>query len=101
MESSQARGGLVWWLLVAAVIPFFNWWLGLWVVVLARDTTPLVVVVPMLIAAESLAVSRLLRGGSARTRHVGTATVLLLTTFCWSCLLTLIVFTVEKDAFTF
>lgn len=101
MESPPPRGGWLWWLSVAAVVPFFNWWLGLWVVVLARDAIPLLVVVPILLGAEGLALSRLLRGGSARTRLVGTVMVLLLTTFGWSCALTLVVLIVQQGAFTF
>jgi hypothetical protein len=101
MESLPARGGPLYWLLVGMLLPVFNWWLGLWVVVLARNATPLVVVVPLLLAAESVAVSRLLRGGSARTRSFGTAVLLLVTTFAWSCGLTLVAFSVQENLFTF
>ena len=101
MESLQPRGRALYWLLLAGVLPSFNWLLGLWVVVLARDATPLLVVVPLLLAAESLALSRLLRVGSARTRPTGTAVLLLLTTFGWSFVLTSVVFVVQNGAFTF
>ena len=100
MESSRPHGGLLWWLLVTAVVPLFNWWLGLWVVVLARDAAPLLVVGPILLFAESLAVGRLLRNGSARGGVGGTATMLLLTTFCWSCVVTLAGLSVQKGVFT-
>jgi hypothetical protein len=101
MESLPARGGPLYWLLVGALLPLFNWWLGLWVVVLAREATPLLVVVPVLLAAESVALGRWLRGGNTRTRPIGTAVLLLVTTFVWSCLLTLVALSVQENLFTF
>jgi hypothetical protein len=101
MESSQARGGLLYWLLVAAIVPGFNWWLALWILVLARDAVPLLIGLPVLLIAESLGLSRLLRGGGALTRPLGTATLLVMMTLVWSFVLTLAALTVQGSAFTF
>ena len=96
-------GGPLYWLLVAVVLPPFNWWLCLWVVVLARGATPLLVVLPLLLAAESVALAWLQsrRGYNARPGRLGTAALLLLTTIVWSFALTLIALEVQHNGFTF
>jgi hypothetical protein len=101
MEASTASSGRLYWLLVAVLLPALNWWVGLWIVVLAREMTPLLLVMPLLLVAESLAVCGRQRSGHGRPGRLGTAGLLLVTTFAWSVALTLVVFALQKSAFTF